>query len=151
MAEQQIPEGLSADYANTDVREAIEALQATPDYARLAAFLESLREGLLFVDVTGTAKKKATHIRTIRSTTGKPVLPLFTSMSELRAAVPKGRGGDAKGAMMPALEALRMIHTKPFVAAEFDHGTAALVVLRKYIQLVLDGEPITAEQLEAQA
>lgn len=47
--------------------------------------------------------------------------------------------------MMPALEALRMIRTQPFVAAQFDVGSAALVVVRKYIDLALDGgEEITA-------
>ena len=62
MAEEQVPEGLTADYVNSEVREAMVALQATPDYAHLTAFLNSLRDGLLVVDVTGTAKKKATHI-----------------------------------------------------------------------------------------
>ncbi|MBL5972330.1 MAG: SseB family protein [Candidatus Leucobacter sulfamidivorax] len=151
MADAQIPEGLTADYANTAVREAIEALQARPDYERLAAFLAALREGFLVADVTGTAKKKATHIRTIRSTDGRLVLPLFTSMAELRLAMPKGRGDQAKGALMPALEALRLIRTKPFVAAQFDVGSAALVVVRKYVDLALGDEPITAEALEAMA
>ena len=68
MAEAQIPEGLTADYANTEVREAILALQADADYERLATFLSALREGFLVADVTGTQKKKSTHVRTIRST-----------------------------------------------------------------------------------
>lgn len=151
MADVQIPEGLTADYANTDVREAMVALQDQPDYERLAAFLNALREGFLVADVTGTAKKKATHIRTIRSTTGQLVLPLFTSMAELRLAMPKGKADQAKGALMPAPEALRLIRTKPFVAAQFDSGTAAFAVLRKYVELVLGDEPLTAEALEPSA
>lgn len=148
-AEDIAVEDISADYANTTVRESMEALQTEPDYERLAAFLESLRDGLLIADVTGTPKKKSTHIRTIRSTTGKPVLPLFTSMNELRLAVPKGGAGEAKGAMMPSLEALGLIRTRPFVAAQIDVGSAALVVQRKYVELVLAGERITPDVLEA--
>ena len=99
--------------------------------------------------MTGTAKKKATHIRTIRSTKGQLLLPLFTSMEELRAAVPKGQAQHVKGAFMPALEALRLIGTSPFVAAQFDAGSAALVVLRKYIELALGDEQIDEQTLEA--
>lgn len=149
MADAQIPEGLTADYTNEAVRTAIAALQADPDYTRLAAFLRSLREGYLVVDVTGTAKKKATHIRTIRSTSGQLVLPLFTSMAELRLAVPKGKADQVKGAIMPVGEALRLIRSSPFVAAQFDVGSSALVVLRKYVELAAGEEPITAEVLGA--
>lgn len=148
MADAQIPEGLTADYANTAARSAMEAFQAAPDYERLAVFLNTLREGFLFTDVTGTAKKKATHIRTIRSTTGQLVLPLFTSMAELRLALPKGRAGEAKGALMPTPEALRLIRTKPFVAVQFDVGSAALVVVRSYIERVLGDDEITAATLQ---
>lgn len=149
MAEAQIPEGLTADYENTAVRAAIHTLQATPDYAHLAAFLAALREGYLVVDVTGTAKKKATHIRTIRSTKGQLLLPLFTSMAELRGALPKGKAEHAKGAIMPIAEALRLMHTSPFVAAQFNAGSDALVVLRKYIDLVLSDAAIDAAAVEA--
>lgn len=151
MADAQIPEGLTADYANTAVREAIEALQSRPDYEHLAGLLGAVRTGFLVADVTGTAKKKATRIRTIRSTDGRLVLPLFTSMDELRRAMPKGRADQAKGALMPALEALRLIRTQPFVAAQFDVGSAALVVVRKYLDLALGDEPVTAADLEAMA
>lgn len=149
MAEAQIPDGLTADYANSGVRAALDALQATPDYEHLAAFLSSLREGFLVVDVTGTPKKKSTRIRTIRSTRGQLLLPLFTSMSEVRLAVPKAQAEQVKGAIMPIAEALRLIHSDRFVAAQFDAGSAALVVLRKYIELVLGGEPIDAEAVQA--
>lgn len=149
MAEAQIPDGLTADYANSGVRVALDALQATPDYEHLAAFLSSLREGFLVVDVTGTPKKKSTRIRTIRSTRGQLLLPLFTSMSEVRLAVPKTQAEQVKGAIMPIAEALRLIHSDRFVAAQFDAGSAALVVLRKYIELVLGDEPIDAEAVQA--
>lgn len=149
MAEAQIPEGLTADYANTSVREAIRALQEAADYAHLAAFLTALREGYLVVDVTGTAKKKSTHIRTIRSTKGQLLLPLFTSMDELRAALPKGKAEQAKGAIMPIADALRLIHTDKFVAAQFNAGSDALIVLRKYIDLALSDAAIDESTLES--
>lgn len=148
MADASIPEGLTADYVNDAVREAIRALQANPDYDQLAVFLEQLRHGYLVVDVTGTAKKKATHIRTIRSTRGQLLVPLFTSMDELRAALPKGKRAEAKGAIMPAADALGLIRSGAFVAVQFNPGSDALVVLRRYIELVLAGDPIDAATLE---
>lgn len=145
-----IPEEVHADYANEAVRTALRELQAEPDYAHLAAFLLALREGYLIVDVTGAAsKKKGTRVRTIRSTKGQLVLPIFTSMDELRAIAPAGRRDQLRGAVMPALEALALIGTDRFVAAEFDKASASLVILRKYITLAAGDEPITAESLEA--
>lgn len=145
-----IPEEVHADYANEAVRTALRELQAEPDYAHLAAFLLALREGYLIVDVTGAAsKKKGTRFRTIRSTKGQLVLPIFTSMDELRAIAPAGRRDQLRGAVMPALEALALIGTDRFVAAEFDKASASLVILRKYITLAAGDEPITAESLEA--
>ena len=146
----QIPDDVHADYANEGVREALRALQQTPDYERLAAFLEALRHGYLVVDVTGAPSKRKGHrVRTIRSTTGQLVLPLFTSMDELRAVVPAGRRDELRGAVMPAREALALITSDRFVAAEFDKASAALVMLRKYIALAAGDEPVTAETLEA--
>ncbi|MBL3688232.1 SseB family protein [Leucobacter zeae] len=146
----QIPEDVHADYANAAARSALHALQATPDYEHLAAFLEALREGYLVVDVSGASGKKQGHrIRTIRSTRGQLVLPLFTSMGELRAVVPADRRDQLKGAVMPAREALALISSDRFVAAEFDKASASLVVLRKYVSLAAGDEPITAASLES--
>lgn len=146
----RIPDDVHADYANAGVREALRALQQTPDYEHLAAFLGSLREGYLVVDVTGAPSKRKGHrVRTIRSTKGQLVLPLFTSMDELRSVVPADRRAQLKGAVMPAREALALIGSDRFVAAEFDKASAALVVLRKYISLAAGEEPITAESLAA--
>ena len=148
MAEAHTPEGITADYVNEGVRDSLSALQQAPDYDRLAAFLVALRGGFLVADVTGTHKKKSTRVRTVRSTKGQLLLPLFTSMEELRLAYPKGRDEQAKGAIMPSLEALRLIQTSPFVAVQFNAGSAALPVLRKYVSLVLSDEPIEAAALE---
>lgn len=136
---------ITPDYENTAVKQALSALQATPDYPHLVAFLRSLRDGYLVVDVTGTSTKK-TRVRTIRSTTGELVLPVFTSLAELRRAAGKP---DAKGAVMPAREALALIRTDRFVAAEFDPASARQVMLRKYVELAAGEDPITPEALEA--
>ena len=143
-----IPEDVHADYANEEVRAALRALQDTPDYPRLAAFLTSLRTGYLVIDVTGTSPKRGPRVRTIRSTRGELVLPLFTSMDELRAAVPPAQRDQLKGAVMIAREALALIASDRFVAAEFDKGSSSLVILRKYIALAAGDGPITAETLE---
>lgn len=150
MAEQHdIPEGIDADYENVGARQALLAFTTTPDYDHLAAFLNALREGYLVVDVTGTSgKKRGPRVRTIRSTTGQLVLPVFTSMAELRALAGAGRGEDLKGAVMPARDALSLITADRFVAAEFDKGSASLVCLRKFIMLVLGDDEITAESLQ---
>lgn len=145
-----IPEDVHADYANEAAQRALKAFQETPDYERLAAFLTALREGYLVVDVSGApSKKKGTRIRTIRSTKGQLVLPLFTSMDELRAIVPHDRRDQLRGAVMPAREALALIGTDRFVAAEVDKASASLVLLRKYISLAAGDGPITADFLQA--
>ncbi|MBK0419811.1 SseB family protein [Leucobacter sp. CSA1] len=148
-----VPEDLSADYENVAALEALEALQATPDHEHLAAFLTALRSGYLVVDVTGApakGRKKGTRIRTIRSTKGQLVLPLFTSMAKLRAAVTDTRADQVKGAMMPASEALKLIGTDRFVAAEIDKASpSSLVVLRKYVALAAGDEEITPELLQS--
>ena len=148
MAQAQIPDGVHADYENAEVQAALKALQETPDYARLAAFLTALREGYLVIDVTGTSTKRGPRVRTIRSTNGQLVLPLFTSMAELRAAIPANQQDQLKGAVMIASEALALIGSDRFVAAEFDKATSALVILRKYITLAAGSEPITEATLE---
>lgn len=147
MAEIDIPEGLSADYVNEGVQAAVSALSAQPDWQRLAEFLQALAEGFLVVDVTATNKKKATHIRTVRSTKGELVLPVFTSMTELRLAVPKQQQEQVRGAMMPAREALGLILSDRFVAAQVDAGSSALVVKREYVERILNGEALDAEAL----
>lgn len=146
-----LPEGISADYVNEAVETQMHALLDTPDYERLAAFMNTLREGFLFTDVTGAvSRKKGARVRTTRTTRGQLVLPIFTSMENLRAAVSsKGRRvPETKGALMPSLEALRIIETDRFVAVEINPGARSLVVLRKYISLLLDGSTIDAGVLE---
>lgn len=145
-----IPEDLDADYENSGVRAALTALHQTPDHEHLAALLNALREGYLVVDVTGVAsKRKGARVRTIRSTSGQLVLPIFTSMDRLRAVAPAPRRDEAKGAIMPAQAALAIIGSDRFVAAEIDKDADGLVVLRKYVTLAAGDEPITAASLQA--
>ncbi|MHA3725280.1 SseB family protein [Leucobacter sp. HY1910] len=149
---ENVPDDVHADYVNEGARDALAAFQATPDYDHLAKFLNALREGYLVVDVTGEPSKKnkkGPRIRTIRSTRGQLVLPLFTSMDELRSVVPAERRHLMRGAVMPARDALALIGADRFVAAEFNKGAASLVLLRKFITLAVGEEPITAESLEA--
>lgn len=149
-ADEGIPDDVTADYVNEEAQGALAAFQATPDYEHLAAFLNALREGYLVVDVTGEPSKKKRHrIRTIRSTTGKLVLPLFTSMAGLRSIVPGDRQHLLRGAVMPATVALGLIATDRFVAAEIDKSGASLVLLRKYVVLAASSDEITAESLSA--
>lgn len=148
MVEFEIPEGLSADYVNESVDAALQSLTEHPDWERLAAFLQALATGFLIVDVTGMRKKKATHVRTVRSTTGELVLPIFTSMAELRRAVPKRQQNAVRGAVMPALDALTLIESDRFVAAQVNPGSAALVVKRDFVERLLRGDDMTPENLQ---
>lgn len=162
MPEVALPEefdaDLSADYVNEATEQALDRLREAPNYERLAQFLTVLREGFLFVDVTGAiSKKRGTRVRTTRSTRGQLLLPVFTSMEALRAAVQSGgrrggsgggSGGEAKGVLMPARDALNIITEDRFVAAQLNPGPAELVILRKYIELVIGEEPIDADLLE---
>ena len=148
--EPEIPAEVHKDYENTAAREALTAFHATPDYEHLAALLNSFREGYLVADVSGTGgKRRGPRVRTIRSTRGQLVLPLFTSLAELRALTPEHKRSEVKGAVLPARDALGLIHSDRFVAAEFDKSSASLVLLRKYITLAHSDEEITAESLEA--
>lgn len=148
LPDEQIPEGVSADYVNEGVRTALAELKQTPDHEHLAAFLNALREEYLIVDVTGTTtKKKGTRVRATRSTKGQLVLPLFTSMDQLRAVAPAARRAEVRGAIMPARLALALITSDRFVAAELDKAGDGLVVLRKYVALAAGDEAVTAEQL----
>ena len=83
-----------ADYSNTQARNALTALQQSPNYEHLAAFLNAIREGFLVVDVTGTTtKKRGTRARTLRTAQGQLVLPIF----HLNGRAPPRREGWREG------------------------------------------------------
>lgn len=142
------------DYSNDGVRDAIAALQAEPGAETLTAVLVAVRHGHLIVDVTGLPEG-TDRIRTIRSTDGGLVLPLFTAMPELALAV-GAQGGRRKkkpvpvrGTLMPALDALALIGRERFVAAQFDPGTTGFVMRTRFVRAALGDADPTLSDVEA--
>ncbi len=129
-------------YENVPVRKALTAITAEPSLENLDALLAAAVKGGLVVDVTGSTPHD-TRLRTISSTTGESVLPLFTSMKALRAAVAstaEGEGTQVQAVIVPALEALGFISSADFVAVQFDPGAAdTMVVARSHIESALSG------------
>lgn len=127
-------------YRNLPVRSALTAITAEPTLENLQKLLAAAVKGGLVVDVTGSTPQD-TRLRTISSTTGEPVLPLFTSMDALRAAVAQtaeGEGARVQAIIVPATEALGFIRTAPFVAVQFDPGAEhTMVVARSHIEEAL--------------
>jgi hypothetical protein len=127
-------------YENVPVRKALAAIAAEPTLANLEALLDAATKGGLVVDVTGSSPEE-TRLRTISSTTGEPVLPLFSSMKALSAAVAASADGDGarvQAVIVPAREALAFIRTADFVAAQFDPGAEhTMVVARSHIESAL--------------
>ncbi|MGO4301962.1 SseB family protein [Leifsonia sp. RAF41] len=129
-------------YENALVKKALAAIAAEPSRESLDALLTAATKGGLVVDVTGSTPQD-TRLRTISSTTGEAVLPLFTSMNALRSAVAQAAEGDGarvQAVIVPALEALGFIRTADFVAVQFDPGAAhTMVVARSHIESALSG------------
>ncbi|MCI0156729.1 SseB family protein [Leifsonia shinshuensis] len=126
-------------YENAPVRKALADIAAEPTLERLGALLDAAMKGGLVVDVTGSDPGEV-RLRTIQSTAGEPVLPLFTSMKMLRNAVgaAAGKGTRVQAVIVPAAEALGYIHNADFVAVQFDPGAAhTMVVARSHIESAL--------------
>jgi hypothetical protein len=127
-------------YENVPVKKALTTLAAEPTLEHLDALLAAAAKGGLVVDVTGSTPQD-TRLRTISSTTGEAVLPLYTSMNALRAAVAQaaeGEGARVQAVIVPAVEALGFIRTADFVAVQFDPGAAhTMVVARSHIESAL--------------
>ncbi len=130
-------------YENTAVRRALESLAATPSLEGLEELLTASMKGGLVVDVTGSSPETGTRVRTIASTDGRPVLPLFTSIRELQTAVGKTNdeleveGSLVQSVIIPAREALELIGTADFIAVQFNPGTHAQVVAREHVEAAL--------------
>lgn len=130
-------------YENTAVRRALESLAAAPSLEGLDELLQASLKGALVVDVTGSSPETGTHVRTIASTDGRPVLPLFTSIRELETAVGKANeelgveGSLVQSIIIPAREALELVGTADFIAVQFNPGTHAQVVAREHVEAVL--------------
>lgn len=127
-------------YENVPVRKALAAIAAEPSLTNLEALLAAAVKGGLVVDVTGSTPQD-TRLRTISSTTGESVLPLFTSMKALRGAVgqtAEGAGTTVQAVIVPAVEALGFIRTAEFVAVQFDPGSEqTMIVARSHIESAL--------------
>jgi hypothetical protein len=126
-------------YENAPVRKALAAIAAEPTLENLQALLAVATTGGLVLDVTGSAPGEV-RLRTIQSTAGEPVLPLFTSMKALRNAVGAsgGKGTRVQAVIVPAAEALGHIASADFVAVQFDPGAAhTMVVARSHIESAL--------------
>ncbi|WP_313542972.1 SseB family protein [Leifsonia aquatica] len=127
-------------YENVPVRKALADIAAEPTLPNLEALLATAVKGGLVVDVTGSTPED-TRLRTISSTTGEPVLPLFTSMKALRSAVgqtAEGAGTKVQAVIVPAVEALGFVRTAEFVAVQFDPGSEqTMVVARSHIETAL--------------
>jgi hypothetical protein len=128
-------------YENVPVRKALDAINAEPTLQALDALLEAALAGGLVVDVTGSTDASGPRVRTIASTTGEPVLPLFTSMKALRDAVgaTAKKGTKVQAIIIPSREALALIETADFVAVQFNPGTNTMVVARSHIESALSG------------
>ncbi|MFF1571576.1 SseB family protein [Leifsonia sp. NPDC058292] len=130
-----------SSYENVPVRKALAAIVAEPSIENLDALLTAAVKGGLVVDVTGSTPENTT-LRTISSTTGESVLPLFTSMKALQGAVAGGAGAgtQVQAVIVPATEALGFITTADFVAVQFNPGAdETMVVARSHIESALGG------------
>jgi hypothetical protein len=126
-----------ASYVNTGVEHALVNLAAAPGEATLAALLDAARRGALVVDVTGS-DPESPHVRTIASTDGRPVLPLFTSIEQLELAVGQATEGTAvQAAIVPARQALELIESDDFIAVQFNPGPSAQVIARSHVEVAL--------------
>jgi hypothetical protein len=120
-------------YSNRPLRKALETFAALPNRVTLDALLASLRTGGLVVDITGTTDAADPQLRTVVSTDGQLVLPLFTSLTEFRLAVPKEQRSAAKAMILPARDALALVETADFAAVQFDAGSIAQIVKRDFV------------------
>jgi len=120
-------------YSNRPLRKALETFAALPNRTTLDALLVAMRTGGLVVDITGTTDAADPQVRTVLSTDGQLVLPLFTSLTEFRLAVPKEQRASAKAMFLPANDALALIHTADFAAVQFDAGSLAQIVKRDFV------------------
>lgn len=120
-------------YSNRPLRKALETFGALPNRTTLDALLKAMRTGGLVVDITGSADPASPQLRTLLSTSAEPVLPLFTSIAELRLAVPEEARAAAQAMILPATQALALVETADFVAVQFDPGSLAQVVKRDLV------------------
>jgi hypothetical protein len=135
MAKRPIPYPRS--YVNTAVRDALAAFEAEPSVAGIQKVLALATQGGLVVDVTGSTPASGPRVRTLTSTDGQLVLPLFTSLSELGLAVPEAERADVQGTILPGRDALAIIQSAEIVAVQFDPGSRQVIVKRSFVDEAL--------------
>jgi hypothetical protein len=128
----QRPISYPRSYVNTAVRDALAAFEAEPSVAGIQKALALALTGGLVVDVTGS-----TRVRTLTSTDGRMVLPLFTSLSELGLAVPEAERAEVQGTILPGRDALAIVQSADIVAVQFDPGSRQVIVKRSLVDEAL--------------
>ena len=131
MAKRAVP--FPRSYVNTPVRDALAAFEAAPSVAGIQRVLELATTGGLVVDVTGSTPESGPRVRTLTSTEGELVLPLFTSLSELGLAVPEAERADVQGTILPGRDALSIVASADIVAVQFDAGSRQIIVKRSFV------------------
>jgi len=149
MARRREPRKGAPEIVFPELRAAIDSLLAAPGYDALARLLAACRAGALIADVTGSTGVDDARVRTIASTDGRRVLPLFTSMARLRQALPPQQRPIARGAVMPGREALGFVVSADCAAVQFDPGPESLVVLREFVEAALGEQDPDADALAA--
>ncbi|PJJ65261.1 SseB family protein [Compostimonas suwonensis] len=127
-----------ASYTNTPVEKALADLAAAPSMEALGELLAASMKGGLVLDVTGSTPESGTRLRTVHTPDGQAVLPLFTSVEEVRRAVPEEQLPQVQVTIVPGKDALALIRTAEFVAVQYNPGSAAQVIARTHIDAALD-------------
>ena len=135
MAKRPIP--FPRSYVNTAVRDALGAFEAEPSVAGIQKVLSLATSGGLVVDVTGSTPESGPRVRTLTSTDGQLVLPLFTSLAELGLAVPEAERAEVQGTILAARDALAIVQSADIVAVQFDPGSRQIIVKRSFVDEAL--------------
>ncbi|TAM70577.1 MAG: SseB family protein [Microbacteriaceae bacterium] len=129
-------------YVNTGVEHAIQDVFATQSESALPGLLRAALKGGLVVDITGSTQESGPRARTLVSSEGHGVLPLFTSMKTLEEAVGAVAAGTmVQATILPAREALALVQTPDIAAVQFNPGPFGLVVARRHIEAMLGVHP----------
>ncbi|GAA4162878.1 hypothetical protein GCM10022286_22470 [Gryllotalpicola daejeonensis] len=122
-------------YENRAAALALDRLVENPSEETLTALLDAALRGGLTVDVTGSPSPQDLRLRTLQTTDGRQVLPLFTSMKELKATADAAglTGTKVNGIIVPGRQALGFIETADFVAVQFDPRKPGGVVAREHV------------------
>lgn len=114
---------------------------AAPTADLVERLLDACLKANLVVDVTGSVPGQEPRIRTVMSTNGQLVLPLFTSTDEVRLAVPAAQHPRVQSLVLPGRDAFALIRTAEFIAVQLDPGSIGQVIARSFIENALAADP----------